>query len=145
MVNSVVMASRRTSDSPSFRGSTTALNPESSSTMSRFRVREQGSRPGMTLSLLRLAGVLDRLEGLELDVVEFAVDLLDLADVDILHDVAGLRIDRDRAPRALPLHPLHGFNQRVAVGLAAGLFQRLVDQVNAVIAAHRHEARARTE
>ena len=35
-------------------------------------------------SLLGLAEILDGFEGLELDVVEFAVDLLDLADVDVL-------------------------------------------------------------
>src|SRR3954462_5982458 len=76
----------------------------------RSRVRAN-ARPGMTrfrASLLRLAGILHRLEGREFDVVEFAVDLLDLADVDILHDVAGLGINRDRAARALPLHALHG-------------------------------------
>src|SRR6266545_2859763 len=110
-----------------------------------------GTRPGMTLieqsqrptctnarqrrtpkpsSLLRLAGILDGLEGREFDVVEFAVDLLDLADVDVLHDVAGFRIDRDRAARAFPLHALHRLDQRLASGLAAGLFQRLIDQVD---------------
>src|SRR4051795_3325083 len=92
-------------------------------------------------SLLRLAGVLYRLEGRELDVVEFAVDLLDLADVDVLDDVAGFGIDRDWAARAFPLHALHRLDQRIAVGIAAGLLQRLVDQPDAVIAAHRHEAR----
>src|ERR1035437_8000291 len=108
-----------------------------------WRVRGRTPRsPRRATSLLRLAGVLDGLEGLEFDVVELAVDLLDLADVDVLHDVAGLRIDRDRAARAFPLHPLHGFDERVAVGLAAGLFQRLIDQMDAVIAAHGHEARA---
>src|SRR6266850_4040114 len=104
-------------------------------------------RPGMTTSpsLLGLAGILHRLEGREFYVVEFAVDLLDLADVDVLHDVAGFRIDRDRAARAFPLHALHRLDQRIAVGLAAGLLQRLVDQADAVIAADRHEARARAE
>src|SRR5229473_5638576 len=80
------------------------------------------ARPARHPSLLRLAGVLDGFKSLELDVVEFAVDLLDLADVDVLHDVAGFRIDRDRAARALPLQPLHGLDQRIAIGLAAGLF-----------------------
>src|SRR6202790_4608768 len=103
------------------------------------------ARPARHPSLLRLAGVLDGLKSLELDVVEFAVDLLDLADVDVLHDVAGLRVDRDRPPRAFPFHALHGLDQRIAVGVAAGLFQRLIDQMNAVIAAHRHEAGARRE
>src|SRR6202140_1043262 len=69
------------------------------------------SRPGMTTaaSLLGLAGVFHGLKGLEFDVVEVAVDLLDLADVDVLHDVAGFRIDRDWAARAFPLRPFHGF------------------------------------
>src|SRR5204863_7917569 len=93
---------------------------------------------GMTrvrASLLGLAGILHRLEGCEFHIVQFAVDLLDLADVDVLHDVAGFRIDRDRPARAFPLHSLHGFDQRVTVGLAAGLLQRLVDQMNAVVTA----------
>src|ERR1700676_2993261 len=101
------------------------------------------ARPARHPSLLRLAGVLDGFKSLELDVVEFAIDLLDLADVDVLHDVAGFRINRDRAARAFPLRPLHGLDQRIAVGLAAGFFQRLVDEVNAVIPAHGHEARTR--
>src|SRR5215207_10256696 len=111
--------------------------------MSRSRVRAN-ARPGMTASpsLLGLAGILYRLKSRELDVVELAVDLLDLADVDVLHDVAGFRIDRDRAAGALPLHALHCLDQRIAVGLAAGLLQGLVDQADAVIAADRHEARA---
>src|SRR6266511_2968266 len=147
MVKSVVMGYAPDDvEEWSFRGSAIALNPESCATMSRFRVRAD-ARPGMTASpsLLRLAGILHRLEGREFDVVEFAVDLLDLADVDVLHDVAGFRIDRDRAARAFPLHALHRPDQRIAVGLAAGLLQRLVDQANAVIAADRHEARARAE
>src|SRR5262245_4837572 len=79
-------------------------------------------------SLLRgLHRVLDGVELLELHVVELAVNALDLADVDRLHDVARLRIDGDHAARALPAHALHGGDQRVAVGLAAGLLERLVD------------------
>src|SRR6266568_1998978 len=104
--------------------------------------RSSRRKTWMPASLLRLAGILHRLEGREFDVVEFAVDLLDLADVDVLHDVAGFGIDRDRAARAFPLHALHRLDQLVAVGVAAGLLQRLVDQMNAVIAAHRHEAGA---
>src|SRR5215470_15487061 len=78
-------------------------------------------------SLLRgLHRILDRLEGGELDVVELAVLLLDLADVDVLDDVAGVRIDRDRTARALPLRPLHGRDQLVAIGIAIGLLQRFV-------------------
>src|SRR5579883_1289153 len=133
--------------SSSFRGSARALNPESPSTISRSRVRRYAP-PRMTsqaTSLFHLARILDVLEGLELDIVELAIDLLDLADVDILHDVAGLGVDRDRPARAFPCHPLHGLDQLVAVGVAAGLLQRLIDQVDAVIAADRHEARALAE
>src|SRR5215475_10709461 len=96
-------------------------------------------------SLLGLAGILDGVEGLELDVVELAVDLLHLADVDVLDDVAGIRIDRDRTARALPLHPLHGRDQLVAVGIATRLLQRFVDQVDAIIPAYGHEARTIAE
>src|SRR5258708_18893653 len=79
---------------PSFRGSAPALNPESFAT--NFEIPgSRSARPGLTTasSLLRLAGVLDGLKGLEFDVVEFAFDLLDLADVDVLHDVAGVLIN----------------------------------------------------
>src|ERR1700737_1620964 len=88
-----------------------------------------------TPSLLGLARILDRLEGRELDVVELAIDLLDLADVDVLHDVAGIRIDRDRPARALPLHPLHRRDQLIAIGLAPRLLQPLIDQIVAAQAA----------
>src|SRR3954452_25571713 len=87
------------------------------------------------ISFFRFAGVLDGFEGLEFDVVEFTVNLFDLTDIDILYDVAGLRVDRDRAARAFPLQSFHGFDQRVAVCLAPGLSQRFIDQVDAVIPA----------
>src|SRR5580765_1763921 len=103
---------------------------------------KQNATPRTAASLLGLAGILHRLKSREFDVVEFSVDLLDLADVDVLHDVTGFRINRDRAARAFPLHALHRLDQRIAVSLAAGLLQRLVDQADAVIAADRHEARA---
>src|SRR5580704_1085792 len=67
-------------------------------------------RPGMTslarerplLLLRRLDRILDVREGGKFDVVELAALLLDFADVDVLDDVAGVRIDRDRAARAFP-------------------------------------------
>src|SRR5262245_64866127 len=68
--------------------------------------------------LLHLQRVLDRVELRELDVVELAVDLLDLADIDVLDDLAGVRINRDRPARAFPLHALHRPDQRVGIGLA---------------------------
>src|SRR3990172_3969344 len=57
------------------------------------------------------------------------------ADIDRLDDVAGLGVDGNRAARAFPFHALGGRDQAVAVGLAAGLLQRLVDEVHAVPAA----------
>src|SRR3974377_1350529 len=75
------------------------------------------------LLLLRLYRVLDVREGGELDVVQLAADLLDLADVFVVDDVARLRIDRNRSTRALPFGSFHCRNQRVAVGLAAGLLK----------------------
>src|SRR6202046_1575559 len=94
-------------------------------------------------SLLRrgLDRILDRPEGGEFDVKELAVLLRDFADIDVLHDVARFRIDRDRTARALPGHALDSSHQRIAVGLAAGLLPRLVYQVHAVIGADRHEVR----
>src|SRR5262249_4586639 len=83
-----------------------------------------GHRASMTsraTSFLCLAGILDGVESLEFDVVELAVNLLDLSDVDVLDDVAGLRIDGNRATRTFPLHPLHRLDQLVAVRVAAGL------------------------
>src|SRR3954469_7269778 len=68
---------------------------------------KQNAAPRTAASLLGLAGILHRPKSPEFDVVEFAVALLGLADVDVLHDGAGFRIDRDRAARAFPLHALH--------------------------------------
>src|SRR5271170_7585838 len=98
-------------------------------------------RAGKAASVLhaRLHRVLDVLDLVELDVAQAVADLLDAADVDREDDVAGLRIDRDRAARALPAHALGGGDERIAVGLAAGLLQRLVDELHAVIAADRED------
>src|SRR3546814_20623047 len=70
-----------------------------------------------------------------------SADLPDLADIDVLDDVAGLRIDGDGPPGAGPAQALHRIDQRIARGVAAGGLHRLVDQVHAVIAADRHEVR----
>src|SRR5438270_241951 len=142
MVSSVVMRDPRHSGAA--RSAEPGLQPSKlPGSRAKLAPRNDGGRDPP--SLLRLAGILDRLEGGEFDVVEFAVDLLYLADEDVLHDVAGFRVDRDRPARALPLHALHRLDQRVAVGLAAGLLQRFVDQMDAVIAADRHEAGAVAE
>src|SRR6478672_11009770 len=66
----------------------------------------------------------------ELDVVELASGLLDLADIDVLDDVAGLRIDRDRAARARPAHAFHGIDEGFAAD-AVGLLQAFVEEVHA--------------
>ncbi len=72
-------------------------------------------------------------------------DLLHLADIDGLHDIAGFGIDLDRAARAFPLQALGGVDEGLGVGLAAGLLQRLVDDVHAVVAADRAEVRIALE
>src|SRR5262249_23888390 len=93
------------------------------------------------LLLCRLQRILDGLEGGELDVVEAAVHFLDLADVFIVNDVPRLRIDGHRSARAFPRHAFHRCEQRFAVGLAAGLFQRLVDEMHGIVAADGDEVR----
>src|ERR1700722_966466 len=93
----------------------------------------------------RLGGILDVLDLVELDILQLVADLLDAADVHGLDDVAGFRIDRDRAARAFPGHALGRRDQRVTVGLAAGLLQRLVDQMRAVVTADREEIRIAME
>src|SRR4051794_12101048 len=75
--------------------------------------------------LLSLHWVFHGIELLEFRVVELPVHPLDLADVDRLHDVARLGVDGDLPARAFPGHALHGGQQRIAIGLAAGLLERL--------------------
>ena len=75
----------------------------------------------------------------EFGIPQLAVLLLDLADIDVLDDVAGVRVDRDRAPRAFPRHPFHGADERVAIDRARGLPQRLIDDVHSVVAADREK------
>src|SRR6202023_2794630 len=87
----------------------------------------------------RFHRVLHVLDLLDLDVAHLPSHVLDAADVDRLDHVARLRIDRDRAARALPGHALGGGDQALAIALAGGFFQRLVDEVHAVIAAERKQ------
>src|SRR4051794_16299037 len=102
-------------------------NPASAT--SKLRI---GSSPSVHACLHRILDVLDLVE---LHVAQLIADLLDAPDIDRLDDVAGLRVDRDRAARALPGHALGGRDQAFAVGLEAGFLQRLIDEVRAVIAA----------
>src|SRR5690606_37928250 len=76
------------------------------------------------------------------DVLQLAVNLLHLADIDGLHVVARIGVDAHRAARALPRHALGGFDQRVAGRIAIRGLQRLVDQVHAVITADREQVGA---
>src|SRR6266702_6810405 len=85
--------------------------------------------------------VLDVLDLVDLDVEQPAADLLDAADVNRLDDVASLRIDGDRAARAFPSHVLGGRDERLGVGLAAGLLQGFIDEVHPVPAADAEEVR----
>src|SRR5690606_24764184 len=52
--------------------------------------------------LRRLGGIRDPLIGGELDIVEFAIDPLHLADIDVLDDLACVGIDRNGTARARP-------------------------------------------
>src|SRR2546421_6294246 len=92
--------------------------------------------------LLHFQRVFDGVEGGELHVVKLAIDLLDLADVDILNDLARLRVNGNRPARAFPFHSLHRGDQGLAVGLALGLLEGLVDEVHAIVTAERDEVRA---
>src|SRR6266853_2506940 len=85
--------------------------------------------------------VLDVLDLVDFDVDEAPVDFLDAADIYRLDDVASLRIDGDRAARAFPFHALGGRDERLGVGLAAGLRQGFVDEVHPVPAADAKKVR----
>src|SRR5258708_31999860 len=98
---------------------------------------------GLRLLLQVFPGVLDRrADRLDLDVGELAVDLLHLAQILVLHDVARLRIDGDRAARARRVLPLlEDLHRLVGIELALLLLDRLDDEGRAVIGAHRDEVR----
>src|SRR5215472_18910058 len=92
-----------------------------------------------TLTAARARRILDVLDLVERDVDELAADLLHPPDIDGLHHVAGIGVDRHRSARAVPLQPLGRRDQGIAVGVAARLLERLVDGMYAVIAADREE------
>src|SRR4030081_1661852 len=120
-INCPIKVNRSPVCAPTVMSSRKVPTSQNAGAIRQSTVKAIGSPP---LSLLGgLDRILDGLEGRELDVVELAVLLLDLADIDVLDDVAGVRIDRDRTARAFPFHPFHGGDQPVAVGLSAGLFQ----------------------
>src|SRR5207244_10383497 len=93
------------------------------------------------LLLQLLPGILDGgAHRLDLDVGELPVDLLHLAQVLVLHDVARLGIDGDRPARAVRILPvledLHGL---LGIELALLLLDRLDDDGRAVVGARGDE------
>src|SRR5690349_11238295 len=62
-----------------------------------------------------LARILHGWNRRKLDVPQLSVHLLDLADINVLHDFASRRVDRDRTTRALPRVTLHRIHQRFTV------------------------------
>src|SRR5262245_53488556 len=86
-----------------------------------------------------LAGVLhvrDRVDHLDADAVALLHDLL---HVDVLHDVAGLGVDRDRAARACELPALQSLYGLVAVDPAVQRFHDVHDGGHRVPALHGEE------
>src|SRR5215472_19170277 len=78
------------------------LRPPLSRTGCRTHDRRAGPEPRAPAALgllLHFQRIFDGLEGLELDVVKLPLHLLELADVDVLDDVARLRVNRDLPAR----------------------------------------------
>src|SRR5438477_4983308 len=83
-------------------------------------------------------GVLDLRDRLELDIGKSAVHLLDPAQIDVLDNVARLRIDRDRAARAFRVLPgLEKIHRFVGGELALCRLDHVEDRRHAVPAADR--------
>src|SRR5256885_14856634 len=78
--------------------------------------------------------------GLEFDIGKFAVHVFDTANINVLDDVARGGIDCDRAARAVGAFPIRkNLHRLVAVELALGLFDHLVDRGHAIPATDRKE------
>src|SRR5437762_5045336 len=115
------------------------LSRASRSSLGRRKLPTWSARNGGLSRALISARVLHVLDLVELDVPELAVLHLAAADVDVLHDVARLAIDRHRTARAHPREALRRLDELAAGRVAAGLPERLVDHVHAVVAVHGHE------
>jgi hypothetical protein len=72
--------------------------------------------------LLGFAGVFHVFDDIKLHVVKLTVFLLDFAQVDVVHHIAGLRIDVNLTTRALENLTLHGRQQGFTATLAALVF-----------------------
>src|SRR5690606_35062630 len=73
------------------------------------RKRRGGARRlgAQASSLLGFARVFDRRDFVELDVDQMVAAFFDLADVDVLDDVTGFRVDGHWPARAFPFEPFH--------------------------------------
>src|SRR6185312_10636463 len=69
-------------------------------------IYRSGAQASLFRRVLRLPRILHLLEGDEFDIGVPPVDLIDLADIDVLHDVARLGIDRDRSARTVGVLPM---------------------------------------
>src|SRR5690606_27550672 len=109
-------------------------------------VQGEGAKRGVRWIALRgllrpVQRILDVGDFVQDHVLQLPIHFLDFADIDGLHSIAGYRIDRDRAARAVPDPALGGIDQRIPAGIATGYHQRLEEQVHAVIAADRELVR----
>src|SRR5262245_48910759 len=136
---------------PTSRSSCPRLSRASTSFAAQIKAWMAGTSPTMTprsiyewnmnLAAPRAGRILHVLDLVEDDVDELAADFLYPPDIDGLHHIAGIGIDRHRPARAVPLQALGRRDQSIAIGVAARLLQRLVDGMHAVIAADCEEVR----
>src|SRR5215813_14060796 len=96
----VSMVARRPVDGHILTAARGAMQGRSRPPLSRSSRRTRGQRAGFAPRapsalglLLHFQRVFDGVEGRKLDIVKLALHLFDLADVDVLDDVARLRID----------------------------------------------------
>src|SRR6266446_9311271 len=88
--------------------------------------------------------VLDHRDRRDLDIGELAVHLLGPTDIDVLHDIAGRRIDLDRAPWAVRVLPFfEEFHCLVGGELAVGRLDEVEQRHHAVPGTNRQEVGVR--
>ena len=76
------------------------------------------------------------------NVVQLAAYTFDLTDIDVLHDVAGLRVNQHGATWALENLALHG-GQQCVTACAFGGLKCFVNHAHAVVTPHGHEVGAK--
>src|SRR5690606_22195459 len=93
------------------------------------RYQRHGASPGRAAGALRG----DSRNHVERNVADLAVDLLRLAEIEVLDEVAGLGIHLDRAARAGELAALRESDERIRIeGLAFLRLEPLVDDVDRI-------------